>query len=42
VLWSWTPLLDQSRRMTSLRWFNLSKQVLYLLIQDPRREKEEV
>ncbi len=36
LLWSWSPMLDHSRRRASL-----SKQVLHLLIQSPRRGKEE-
>jgi hypothetical protein len=41
LLWSWSSLLDHRRRRASLSWFLLSKQVLHLLIQFPRRGKEE-
>jgi len=41
VLWSWTPMLDHSRRRASLRSFLLSKQVLNLEIQFASRSKEE-
>jgi hypothetical protein len=42
VLWSWPAMLDHGRRMACLSCFILSKQVLHLLIQYPRRDKEEV
>ena len=42
VLWPWPPMLDNSRRMASLSWFILSKQMLHLLIEFPCRGKEEV
>jgi hypothetical protein len=35
-------MLDHFRRMTYLSCFIISMQVLHLLIQDPRRDKEEV
>jgi hypothetical protein len=38
----WSSVLDHLRRMTSPRCFILSKQVLHLVIQYPRRDKEEV
>jgi hypothetical protein len=41
VLCAWMSLFHNGR-MNSLRCFILSQQVLYLLIQDPRRAKEEV
>jgi hypothetical protein len=41
ALWPWPPMLH-NRRMTALRYFILSQQALYLLIQFPSRCKEEV
>jgi hypothetical protein len=42
VRWPWTPVLHNSRSMTSRSCFILSKQMLHLLIQYSSRSKEEV
>jgi hypothetical protein len=42
VLWPCPPVLDNSKRIASLSWFLLSKQMLHLLIQFAHRCKEEV